>query len=283
MDITNSKLKTENRHIAIVCNPKSGKGKPLKLLPKFEAFVISFGFSFELFIDKLPATLENFTDLVMMGGDGTINYVVNHFKEISIPIGIIRCGTGNDFTELLFGKKSMEQHFETALFALPKLVDAGICNGKLFTNGVGIGFDGWVVHKLLAKSFFSGKAAYYSTVLSLLLFYRESNISITVDGETQKPDCDLIIYSLKENQDLKKCIILSLKTSLRERAGQTYKWKLLMEIATTENSIKKKYNISYNPDEMPIVCFATVNFYNEINSFPFIVMCRVIAQCLQWR
>jgi type II restriction enzyme len=117
--------------------------------------------------------------------------------------------------------------------------------------------------------------------------------TIHVDGETQKPDCDLLIYSLKDdissnnndtlNDDddktrkkkpkkpkkiIDKCIFLSCKTSLRERVGQTYKWKLLMEIATSENSIKEKYNISYNPDEMkmPLTCFATADFYDEIHS-----------------
>lgn len=90
--------------------------------------------------------------------------------------------------------------------------------------------------------------------------------TINVDGETQKPDVDLIIYTEKENGEIDKCIILSLKTSLRERAGQTYKWKLLMEIATSENTIKDKYNISYEAKDMPMVCFATVNFYNEINN-----------------
>lgn len=94
----------------------------------------------------------------------------------------------------------------------------------------------------------------------------ENIATIHVDGETQKPDCDLIIYTKKENDDVDKCMILSLKTSLRERAGQTYKWKLLMEIATSENSIKNKYNITYNPKKMPLICFATVNFYNEINN-----------------
>jgi type II restriction enzyme len=89
---------------------------------------------------------------------------------------------------------------------------------------------------------------------------------INVDGETQKPDCDLVIYSLNEDNTLKECLILSLKTSLRERAGQTYKWKLLMEIATTDNPIKEKYNIGYKADKMPLVAFATVNFYNEINN-----------------
>ncbi|MFY7786795.1 MAG: BsaWI family type II restriction enzyme [Thermoflexibacteraceae bacterium] len=90
--------------------------------------------------------------------------------------------------------------------------------------------------------------------------------TIYVDGETQKPDCDLVIYSLSTDLSLNKCLILSLKTSLRERAGQTYKWKLLFEIATTENSIKEKFNISYESSKMPLMCFATVNFYEEINN-----------------
>lgn len=90
--------------------------------------------------------------------------------------------------------------------------------------------------------------------------------TINVDSETQKPDVDLIVYTKKSDNNVDKCIILSLKTSLRERAGQTYKWKLLMEIATNDNKIKDKYNIFYNVKDMPLVCFATVNFYNEINN-----------------
>ena len=90
--------------------------------------------------------------------------------------------------------------------------------------------------------------------------------TIKIGDEKQKPDVDVIIYTEKEDKTVDKCIILSLKTSLRERAGQTYKWKLLMEIATTENPIKNKYNINYKIFQMPIICFATVNFYNEINN-----------------
>ncbi|MEF3280929.1 MAG: hypothetical protein K6357_08210 [Elusimicrobiota bacterium] len=90
--------------------------------------------------------------------------------------------------------------------------------------------------------------------------------TIKIGEETQKPDIDLIIYTKKEDDTVDKCIILSLKTSLRERAGQTYKWKLLMEIATTQNPIREKYDIKYNVFKMPIICFATVNFYDEINN-----------------
>ena len=94
----------------------------------------------------------------------------------------------------------------------------------------------------------------------------EELATILVGNETQKPDVDLIIHTNDKKGYVNKCIILSLKTSLRERAGQTYKWKLLMEIATTKNPIKNKYKISYNTRKMPFLCFATVNFYNEINN-----------------
>jgi len=106
---------------------------------------------------------------------------------------------------------------------------------------------------------------FITSQISKVPSFKEVSI-INVDGETQKPDCDLVIYSLNEENALKKCMILSLKTSLRERAGQTYKWKLLMEIATSCNEIKEKYKINYHPDNIPLVAFATVNFYDEINS-----------------
>lgn len=122
----------------------------------------------------------------------------------------------------------------------------------------------WVFLKNKAQNTISQNIFITSKISSIPqwqdLFY------IKVGEETQKPDVDLVIYSLDSNAKLHKCLILSLKTSLRERAGQTYKWKLLMEIANAESSIKEKYDISYNPPILPLVCFATVNFYNEINN-----------------
>lgn len=106
---------------------------------------------------------------------------------------------------------------------------------------------------------------FITSKISQIPHYKEL-FFIKVGQESQKPDVDLVIYSLNSQNMLKKCLILSLKTSLRERAGQTYKWKLLMEIANTDSAIKEKYDIAYNPPILPLVCFATVNFYNEINN-----------------
>ncbi len=180
------------RRIAIVCNPKSGKGKPIKLLPELQSFLSKENTPFQSYIENLPDSLDAFSDICILGGDGTINFVINHFKEISIPISIIPCGTGNDIAFDLMGRKTFVEYCNIVLNGTPQKIDAGVCNNKLFLNGVGIGFDGWVVRRLLAKRLFTGKAAYYSTVISLLLFYRESRVTIT--SKTNVEQTDLFMF-----------------------------------------------------------------------------------------
>ncbi len=131
--------------------------------------------------------------------------------------------------------------------------------GNTFSNTIiYIFLQNKIINNIKSEIFITNKKSQVKNFASIA--------TINVDGETQKPDCDLIIFTKHDDDNIKKCIILSLKTSLRERAGQTYKWKLLMEIASSENNIKNKYNISYNPNTIPLICFATVNFYNEINN-----------------
>ncbi len=90
-------------------------------------------------------------------------------------------------------------------------------------------------------------------------------VSITVGNETQRPDIDLLLYS-SENTEKYPIMIYSIKTSFRERAGQTYRWKLLMDIAASSNchSIKEKYGLEYKGENNFMIGMITTNFYNEI-------------------
>src|SRR5881275_2824867 len=38
---------------------------------------------------------QNITDVVIVGGDGTINQVVNSLRKLNVQFGIIPCGSGN--------------------------------------------------------------------------------------------------------------------------------------------------------------------------------------------
>lgn len=157
-----------------------------------------------------------------------------------------------DDVELIIQKRVTDGVIKDANQARKSIV------GSIFPFCVIYVFLSLKLHGLVAKNL------YIASNKNIALL--EKMVTVYIDGETQKPDMDLVIYSETSNKTLHKCMIISLKTSLRERAGQTYRWKLLLEIATTDNAIKDKYNISYDSNEMPIVCFATINFYDEINS-----------------
>ena len=88
---------------------------------------------------------------------------------------------------------------------------------------------------------------------------------IEVGPEKIKPDVDLLVYSSRDG-DAPVCIY-SLKTSLRERAGQTHRWKVLLDIVTAENcrSIKEKYGLQYNGDANFRLGMITANFYDEVD------------------
>ena len=94
---------------------------------------------------------------------------------------------------------------------------------------------------------------------------------IKVGEDEQKPDSDVLVYSLDDTSPI---INYSCKTSCRERAGQTYKWKLLSDLATcncdhiedNENCPVKKYRLDYQPRRKIYCCFITADFYNELNN-----------------
>ncbi|MHA1506713.1 MAG: BsaWI family type II restriction enzyme [Candidatus Asgardarchaeia archaeon] len=100
----------------------------------------------------------------------------------------------------------------------------------------------------------------------------EKYTKILVGGEVQKPDVDIMVYDpLRED---KPVIVYSCKTSLRERAGQTYRWKLLYDMATTkckfieesEECPINKYDIKFEGEREVLVGFITADFYDEIKS-----------------
>ena len=195
----------------------------------------------------MPPTLKRINTFIQSNND-----LKKSWQEVFNEIYTILVGAKNDVEKILEERKNKGE-IKDIRQSMKSIA------GNTFSNAIiYIFLHNKIIGNIKPKIFITSKKSQIKNF--------DTISTIHVDGETQKPDCDLIIFNKKENNDIDKCIILSLKTSLRERAGQTYKWKLLMEIATSENSIKDKYNISYNPNTIPIICFATVNFYDEINS-----------------
>lgn len=124
----------------------------------------------------------------------------------------------------------------------------------------------------LAKNIICGNITVPVTVTTSVSGIIDQYAAINVDSDIMRPDSDVIVFS----EECKDSPILnfSCKTSCRERAGQTYKWKLLCDLATCKCEHKEgnkdcpatKYNLAYEPTKEIKFCFVTTDFYGELNN-----------------
>ena len=178
------------REFLIVYNPAAGAQRASKLAQKAAKIIEEAGGATHLVStlkdQPLSSQLEvpilmSATDVLVVGGDGTLHAVINAIRHL--PIAIVPAGTGNDFVKNLRIGSDFSSQMATALFGSVQEIDLGLCNGRFFLNGVGIGFDGQVVEDMLfRKTWLKGHLAYYSTVLRILSGYREQRMKISADA-----------------------------------------------------------------------------------------------------
>lgn len=192
-----------SRKIFVIWNPFAG-GKALKICKALSERLNNDELAYQVFDtnESKSATTTisefldaSFTDLIIIGGDGTINEAVNGLKH-DIPVSILPAGTGDDFIKNVNIGKSLSERIETAINGKIHLIDLGQCNDRKFVNGVGIGFDGQIVEDMESKRvpLLRGHAAYYYHVLRILGGYKERPFQYSIDGE--KLEKDLILLTV---------------------------------------------------------------------------------------
>lgn len=166
------------KNIAVVCNAIAGSGRAVIVAENITRDLLKKGIAHTLFKDLWPVNFNGFTAVFIAGGDGTLNYFINYYPGIQLPLVIFNGGTGNDFYWLLYGNKSFDKQMETVLSVNPKPIDIGKCNNQYFINGVGIGFEGEVAKALTGKKKMAGKTSFLITILKKIFTYRCKNYTI---------------------------------------------------------------------------------------------------------
>lgn len=121
-------------------NTRSGKGRIGRNAEKICAVFREYGYdirpqSIDFAVNPFDGNEQ--TDLmVVAGGDGTVNYVVNAMrsKGLDIPLGVIPAGTANDFAGAVgMSRKPLEAARQIASGAEER-IDCGRVNGMYFVN-----------------------------------------------------------------------------------------------------------------------------------------------------
>ncbi len=183
-----------------IINPVSGKGKGAALGRRLETKLKTTQMDYRVVYTKAPAHAIELARkgakeadvIVTVGGDGTLNEALNGMYDSGKTAAIIPVGTGNDFVRALKIPTDFEESFALLLKGNRKKIDVGRVNGRLFHNGLGIGFDARVVEKGLHVKYLRGNAFYLYSVLAVLLSYNPVEITIEADDFKSKSDYFLI-------------------------------------------------------------------------------------------
>lgn len=140
---------------------------------------------------------DRFDHLLVAGGDGTVNHVVNLLRnnDIDIPLAIIPAGTANDFAMMLGTRQDdVVDICRAILDGEVAGVDIGKVNGNYFVNVFSCGLFTDISQKTptIMKNTF-GKLAYYVSGLGELARYRTMEVSIETDGGNFRGACFLFL------------------------------------------------------------------------------------------
>lgn len=144
-----------NRKFIILINPISGTRSKVDLGKKiieaatrrnFEAIILPTVASGDYQFVAHKIREEAFTDVVICGGDGSVNQVVNSLHETGVNFGIIPMGSGNGLANTAGIPKATDKAIDLLFTGKPRFIDAFLVNDQFACMLCGIGFDAQVAH-----------------------------------------------------------------------------------------------------------------------------------------
>lgn len=197
------------RKATVILNPRAGKGRGASISQRLRERLKYHGFEFELTPTERPGHATELarnakSDLVVaVGGDGTVNEVVNGLAGSEKVLGVVSCGSGNDLIKTLGISGIPEEAIEQLATRQARAIDIGtvVCSARvqagnssarLFVNGVGIGFDAAVAARTQTFKRLRGTALYLASVFLTLSGYRAPSFKISADDFALESRCLLI-------------------------------------------------------------------------------------------
>lgn len=121
---------------------------------------------------------EENTIVYSVGGDGTLNEVVNGIAEGKCKLGIIPTGSGNDFYRTL--KEAQTENVR---------LDLGKVNGRYFINIASVGMDAETCNNAnKIKSKIKLHSSYYLALIHTFLTFKSKSLKLKIDKNVYAGD-----------------------------------------------------------------------------------------------
>jgi len=190
------RMRGKEGKLIFIVNPLSSKGKALKIILKIEQYLEQTSLEYEIHyteyaghaikLAKKISGYSNIKTLIAVGGDGTINEVINGLYPSTIPLGLIPAGSGNDYAKHMGIPTNPIHALKRILNGITHRIDIGKINQRLFINVAGIGFDAeitTIANQSPYKKYF-GKAIYIYGFIKGIFTYKPNKLKIIMDDNT---------------------------------------------------------------------------------------------------
>ncbi|HJZ41690.1 MAG TPA: diacylglycerol kinase family protein [Bacteroidales bacterium] len=149
------------------------------------------GHAFELTRQKLK---EGFTNIVAVGGDGTVNEVASALVGEPCKVGIIPAGSGNGLARHLHIPVQVSAALAVIKQHKIQVIDAGKVNGRYFFCTCGTGFDA-TVGKKFADNARRGMASYVRATIHQYISYSPKTYVLKTSHKKVKLKAFLVTFA----------------------------------------------------------------------------------------
>jgi len=179
------------RNVLIIGNPVAGTGKTISKISILEELLLSRNHCVEVLLTERPGDATNLArnidascDLIVVaGGDGTVNEVLNGLEEpFSIPLIHLGTGTANQLANHLKIPRNPANLVPLIENGATQLIDIGIAGQRRFLLQTSAGFDA-LVTKVLAEQpkIGLGYLAYTIPILRAVCRHRLADVDVQID------------------------------------------------------------------------------------------------------
>ncbi len=200
-------MKAKKRRILFIINPHSGVGKQKTAEKEIYRSLNKQRFIPEIIyteyaghaIEIAAKAAENkFDAVVAIGGDGSLNEVVNGVisskTNNNIVIGLIPTGSGNGFARHLKIPLTMQKSIEVINNYNVKTIDTISLNGRPYASIAGIGFDSLIAEEM-RKVKTRGFQAYFEIVIKHYFLYKPQTYKFVVDGVEMEREALFVCFA----------------------------------------------------------------------------------------
>ena len=181
-----------------IVNPTAGKGQGSKVIDEINTFLKNRNAIYKIEVTQYAghgvlltqkAIEAGYEVVVSVGGDGTMNEVLNGIGETGTTMGIIPIGTGNDLARTLGIPLSLEQSLEVVVHGNTVGIDLGKERDNYFSIITGIGFPSDVMHHVnTTPSFFKGPLKIFAGIIKTMNKLKPYPVTIRTVEKTFKSD-----------------------------------------------------------------------------------------------